>query len=93
MIESRLAKSGVAMHTVMELENEEAIEKMVGIGLGMGFISRRRADATGLRYLRLADLNLYADICVAYSTRIPIAPAGREFLRACLGAHRLQHLK
>lgn len=84
MIESRLTKSGVAMHTVMELENEEAIEKMVGIGLGMGFISRRRADSTGLHYLRLADLNLYADICVAYSTRIPIAPAGREFLRACL---------
>lgn len=90
MIESRLEKSGVAMHTVMELENEEAIEKMVGIGIGMGFISRRRADATGLRYVRLTDLNLHADLCVAYSTRIPIAPAGREFLTVCLKPARRQ---
>lgn len=88
MIEGRLEKAGVAMHTIMELENEEAIEKMVGIGLGMGFISRRRADATALRYVRLADVDLHALVCVAYSTRIPIAPAGREFLVTCLKPSR-----
>ena len=84
MIEDRLQAAGASMHVVMELENEEAIEKMVGIGVGTGFISRRRAEAGGLNYLRLRDLTLHAIACAAYSTRIPMGPAAKAFLGTCL---------
>lgn len=84
MIETRLEAARVSMRVVMELENEEAIEKMVGIGVGAGFISRPRAEAGGLHYLRLRDLNLHAVTCAAYSTRIPMGPAAKAFLATCL---------
>lgn len=84
IIETRLDAAKVSMHVVMELENEEAIEKMVGIGVGTGFISRRRAEGGGLHYLRLRDLKLHAITCAAYSTRIPMAPAAKAFLATCL---------
>ncbi|QOY90150.1 LysR family transcriptional regulator [Paludibaculum fermentans] len=89
MIETRLEAARVSMRVVMELENEEAIEKMVGIGVGTGFISRRRAEVGGLRYLRLKDLKLLAYTCAAYSTRIPIGPAAQAFLAMCLEQARL----
>ena len=84
MIDARLAAAGVTMRVAMELENEEAIEEMVGIGVGVGFISRRRAESGGLHYLRVRDLNLHASTCAAYSTRIPIGPAAKAFLTTCL---------
>jgi DNA-binding transcriptional LysR family regulator len=84
MIESRLEAARVSMRVVMELENEEAIEKMVGIGVGTGFISRRRAEGGGLHYLRVRELNLHAVTCAAYSTRIPMGPAAKAFLATCL---------
>jgi DNA-binding transcriptional LysR family regulator len=89
MIETRLEAARISMRVVMELENEEAIEKMVGIGVGTGFISRRRAEVGGLRYLRLKDLKLLAYTCAAYSTRIPIGPAAQAFLAMCLEQARL----
>jgi DNA-binding transcriptional LysR family regulator len=84
MIETRLEAAGVSMHVAMELENEEAIEKMVGIGVGTGFISRRRAEGGSMHYLRLSDLNLRPVACAAYSTRIPMGPAAKAFLATCL---------
>lgn len=84
MITTRLEAAKVSMRVVMELENEEAIEEMVGIGLGTGFISKHRADATGLEYLRLSDLSLHVLTCAVYSTRIPMGPAAKAFLSTCL---------
>ena len=54
------------MRVVMELENEEAIEKMVGIGVGTGFVSRRRADAGSLRYVRPRGVVLLAETCAVF---------------------------
>jgi DNA-binding transcriptional LysR family regulator len=88
MIETRLAAAKVSMRVVMELENEEAIEKMVGIGVGTGFVSRRRADAGSLRYVRPRGVALLAETCAAYSTRIPMTPAARAFLTTCLAEAR-----
>ena len=76
------------MRVVMELENEEAIERMVGIGVGTGFISRRRADAGSLRYVRPRGVTLLADTSAAYSTRIPMTPATKAFLATCVAEAR-----
>lgn len=83
-IESQLAAAGVRMKVVMELENEEAIDKMVSINAGAAFISKRRARAEGFRFLTVKDLNLRANVSAVSSARIPMTRAARAFLATCL---------
>jgi hypothetical protein len=51
-IESQLNAGGVRVKVVMELENEEAIERMVAIGVGSAFVIRRRASPKDSRFSR-----------------------------------------
>ena len=42
LIDAHFEKAGVTPKIAMELENEEAIERMIEISLGVGFIAKRR---------------------------------------------------
>lgn len=83
-IESQLAAAGVRMKVVMELENEEAIDKMVSMNVGTAFVSKRRALAEGFRFMTVEGLNLRANVSAISSARIPMTRAAREFLSTCL---------
>jgi len=83
-IDSQLKASGVVVKVVMELENEEAIERMVAIGVGSAFISRRRAIAEGLAYTEVEGIDVHVRTSVASSARIPMSNAAREFRATCL---------
>jgi DNA-binding transcriptional LysR family regulator len=83
-IDSQLTACGIRARVVMELENEEAIKRMVSIGVGSAFISRRRAIAEGLTFLEVAGIELYVTASVASSARIPMTNAAREFRAICL---------
>ena len=83
-IDSRLNSCGVDVKVVMELENEEAIEGMVAIGVGNAFISRRRAIAEGLAFIEVEGIDVHVGVSVASSARIPVSNAAREFRATCL---------
>jgi Transcriptional regulator len=83
-IESQLASRGVRMKVVMELENEEAIERMVALGIGSAFVSRRRATAEGLSFVTLNDIDIRATASLAVSARIPMTRAAGAFRTICL---------
>lgn len=83
-IESQIASQGVQMKVMMELENEEAIEKMVRINQGVAFISKSRAVAGGFRFFQIKDLNLLVTASAVSSARIPMTRAAAEFLSTCL---------
>jgi len=50
-IDRLLARCGKPIHVSMELENEEAIVKMVELGLGVGVVAARRGPGSQLRIL------------------------------------------
>lgn len=83
-IESQLASRGVRIKVVMELENEEAIERMVALGIGSAFVSRRRAEAEGLPFVTLSDIDICATASLAVSARIPMTRAAGAFRTICL---------
>jgi LysR family carnitine catabolism transcriptional activator len=83
-IESQLNTGGVRVKVVMELENEEAIERMVAIGVGSAFITRGRAIAEGLAFLEVEGIDLHVTVSVATSARIPMTNAAREFRATCV---------
>jgi DNA-binding transcriptional LysR family regulator len=83
-IDSQLNACGVRVKVVMELENEEAIERMVEIGVGSAFISRRRAIAEGLTFLEVDGIDLHVAASLASSARIPMTKAASEFRATCL---------
>ena len=83
-IDSQLRACGVSVQVVMELENEEAIERMVAIGVGNGFISRGRAIAEALSFIEVEGINVRVTASVASSARIPMTTAAREFRATCL---------
>lgn len=73
----------------MELENEEAIEKMLSINIAIAFLAKRRAVSDKIRYLRIREPLLYCDVgLVLPKPDFNSAPA-REFARICREAAHL----
>jgi LysR family transcriptional regulator, transcription activator of glutamate synthase operon len=83
-IDSQLNAGAVRVKVVMELENEEAIERMVAIGVGSAFITRGRAVTEGLAFLEVEGIDLRVTVSVATSARIPMTNAAREFRATCV---------
>jgi len=67
----------------MELENEEAIVKMVELGFGVGIVSKRRLPLPGMKQLSLpvpgVDIVISAAVSSSYVPR-----RARVFLDICL---------
>jgi len=55
LIDAHFEKARVAPKIAMELENEEAIEKLIEISLGAGFIAKRRILKSRLHSLQVGD--------------------------------------
>jgi DNA-binding transcriptional LysR family regulator len=76
-------KKGVALRIGMQLENEEAIEKMIEINMGLGLLSRRRATSDRVHYFRLRDQPIYFDVGLVWRKTNYLPRAVKEFVRVC----------
>ena len=85
LIDSHFQKAGVEPRVLAELENEEAIEKMIEINLGAGFLSLSRARSEHLHYLRTAGGTVVLKTALVSSDSY-VPRKTREFLRSC-GEH------
>jgi DNA-binding transcriptional LysR family regulator len=62
LIDAYFQKARVAPKIVMELENEEAIEKMIEISLGAGFLAKRRIRKSRLHSLQVGDAPIVQNV-------------------------------
>jgi DNA-binding transcriptional LysR family regulator len=78
-----LESAGIVPHIIMELENEEAMERMIAVDMGIAFLSKRRAVSDRIRQIRLRDLRFYCEVGLVYPSSEYIPPAVAEFARMC----------
>ncbi len=77
------AKAGITVKISMELENEEAMELMVAIGMGIALFSRHRAVRDHLHYLRITGKRVFCDVGLVFKHGEYIQKSVREFGRLC----------
>ena len=81
-IEARFEEANVIPNVTMELENEEAVETMINISSGAGFLAKRRIDNSRLIGLSVGDKPITVNVAAVY--RNSYTPRSiREFLRIC----------
>lgn len=74
--------AGVKPNVIMELENEEAIVKMVQLGWGAGILSCRRASSDGLHCLQTEMDSTLLNIAAVHNSAY-LSRTAREFLVLC----------
>ncbi len=77
------AEAGLTPRISMELENEEAMETMIEINMGVALLSKRRAVSDNLHYLRIAGQRIYCDVTLIFADREYIPRSVEEFRRVC----------
>jgi DNA-binding transcriptional LysR family regulator len=88
MHERLFLDAGLKPRIVMELENEEAIAEMIGLNMGIAFLSLRRAEQSGLPFLRIARTPVYCEVGMIFRRGGYTPRAVAEFVRMCREAIR-----
>jgi DNA-binding transcriptional LysR family regulator len=83
-----LVRANLTPHVIMEVENEEAMEKLIAIDIGLALLSKRRAVSDKVRQVRLRDLRLHCDVGLVFSNSAYLPPPVSEFARMCRDAAR-----
>ena len=88
LLERFFEQAGVTPRIIMELENEEAMEKMIEINMGIAVLSKHRAVLDKIRFFRIAGHPIYCEVGLV-SPKIDYAPfAVVEFARMCREASK-----
>ena len=82
-------RAGTQPNITMELENEEAIERMMQTSGNPGVLTRRRATASGFRYLRLTEGKIACEVWLVAPPGDRLPHAARVFCNLCRQASRL----
>jgi DNA-binding transcriptional LysR family regulator len=77
------AEAGLTPKVTMELENEEAMETMIEINMGVALLSKRRAINDRIHYLRIAGRRIYCDVTLVVANREYIPRPVEEFSTMC----------
>jgi LysR family transcriptional regulator, cyn operon transcriptional activator len=83
LIDRLFVAEGMTPRVVMELDNEEAIQKMVAINMGIAFFSKARALSNQVHHVRLRGHRIYSDVGFIFPQASYIPPPVREFARVC----------
>jgi DNA-binding transcriptional LysR family regulator len=83
LFDRALAELGLTASIAMEVENEEAMEKMIAINMGIAFLSKRRAVTDRVRQVRLRDHHFYCDVGLVFPNSEYSPPPVTEFARMC----------
>jgi DNA-binding transcriptional LysR family regulator len=89
LFDRALQRLDLSPQVVMEVENEEAMEKLIAIDIGICLISKRRAINDKIRQVRIRDLRFHCDVGVVFSSREYLSPPVAEFTRMCREAVKL----
>ncbi|MBV9082907.1 MAG: LysR family transcriptional regulator [Acidobacteriaceae bacterium] len=81
-----LETEGLRPQVIMEVENEEAMEKLIAVNIGIALLSKSRAVSDRVRQVRLRDLRFYCDVGLVYPTSEYVPAAVSEFARMCRAA-------
>ncbi|MPY89921.1 MAG: LysR family transcriptional regulator [Luteitalea sp.] len=84
-------RAGTQPNITMELENEEAIERMMQTSGNAGVLTRHRAMTSGLRYLRLKESKIACEVWLVSPPVDRLPHAARVFCNLCRHASRLRH--
>jgi DNA-binding transcriptional LysR family regulator len=87
-IEGLFEQAGVVPSITMELENEEAIEKMIEINMGVALLSKRRAVSDRIHYFTIRDHAVLCEVRLVYPKSGYVPRVTREFSRICRSASR-----
>jgi DNA-binding transcriptional LysR family regulator len=88
MLERFFENAGVTPRITMELENEEAMEKMIEINMGIAVLSKHRAVMDKINFFRIAGHPIYCEVGMV-SPKVDYAPrAVVEFARMCRAASK-----
>jgi DNA-binding transcriptional LysR family regulator len=82
-IERLFQRADVHPTVIMELENEEAMEKMIEINMGIAVLAKRRAVSDRIHYLRARELAVQCDVALVLPKTDYLPRATREFARVC----------
>ena len=77
------ARRGLTPTVITELENEEAIDKLIEINMGFALRSRRRPASAKIRCFPIPNRTLQCDVGVVMQKRNYVPHAVSEFLRMC----------
>jgi DNA-binding transcriptional LysR family regulator len=80
IIDDALGRRGVAMEVVMELRSLQSILRMVGLGLGLAFVSRLGVGAEGPPVVDVVGLRIERTLAVATKRGRPLSAAAAGFL-------------
>ncbi|MEO1718183.1 MAG: LysR family transcriptional regulator [Planctomycetota bacterium] len=84
VIDEAAARGGVSLGVVMEVRSLESIQRMVGAGVGIGFVSRLALDRGSAKGLTCRDGRLVRELAVIRRRdRVP-SPAAAVFERVLL---------
>jgi LysR family cyn operon transcriptional activator len=83
LIDRLFVAEGMTPRVVMELDNEEAIQKMVAINMGIAFFSKARALSNQVLHVRLRGHRIYSDVGFIFPQASYVPPPVREFARVC----------
>ena len=68
---------------IMELENEEAMEKMIAINLGIALLSKRRAVSDRILHLRLRGQRIISEVGLVFPRTNYLPRSVMEFAQMC----------
>src|SRR5581483_5488328 len=89
LIDAYFERACVVAEIAMELENEEAIEKMIDISMGAGFIAKRRVLKSRLHSVLVGDAPIVLNVAAVWNGSYTPRSV-REFLTLCR-AHASEH--
>ena len=82
-IDNRLTAAGVRTQSLMELENEETMVRMLQQGSAAAFLSRPRVLADKICHFRIRGVPLKCDVCLVYPRKGYLSHAARELAQMC----------
>jgi DNA-binding transcriptional LysR family regulator len=75
--------AGLKPRVALELENEQAIEKLVEVGLGLALRSRHRAPGSKIRCFMTRGPRIHCEVGIVYPPGDHLPKAVTEFARFC----------
>jgi len=83
MIDDLFERAGVHPQSTMELENEEAIGRMIEANMGASLLAKRRATSDRIHYLKIRDCAIYCEARLVVPKSSYTPRAVQEFARMC----------
>ncbi len=83
MCEQKLRSAGVTANIAFELENEEAMEKVIKTNLAIALLPSRRTRNSGIHRLRVREAPIRGEVGLVLPKREYLPKAVREFIGFC----------